>query len=45
LSSEKCKVEFNLQIFLKYLNLTVALGVVHWFYHLSSAKFPWRYSS
>jgi len=27
------------------LNLTVTLAAVHWRYHLSLARFPWRYSS
>jgi len=27
------------------LNLAVTLAVVHWLYHLSLPRFPWRYSS
>jgi len=45
LSSEQCRIEFNLQILKVFELKTVTLAVVHWLYHLSLAGFPWRCSS
>jgi len=44
LSSEQRRIEF-ICIFEKFFNLAVTLAFVHWLYHLSLPRFPWRCSS